>query len=158
MIVMRIGRPRVCLALAALLLAALDVSNSWGEQLVVYRVENGAVPGPLTQEPGNPARGRQTVRDMTHVTCLICHAMPIPEEPDHGGIGPSLAGVGARRSVGELRLRLIDPKAFSDRSIMPAYYRIDGLNRVGAEFRDRPIYTAQQIEDVVAYLSSLKDE
>ena len=139
-------------------LAAFIVSSSRADQLVAFRIEKDAVPEPLTQEPGNPARGREIVRDMTHVTCLICHVMPIPEEPDHGGIGPSLAGVGSARSPGQLRLRLINPKAFNDRSIMPAYYQVDGLNRVGAEFRGRPIYTAQQIEDVVAYLSSLKDE
>ncbi len=142
---------------SCLLMAAGFVSSPQAQTPATYRIENGEVPAPLTAEPGNPARGRQTVRDMTHVTCLICHALPIPEEPDHGEIGPPLAGIGSRYSAGALRARLMDPKAFNPESIMPAYFRTDGLNRVGAEFRGRTIYTPQQIEDVVAYLLSLKE-
>ena len=127
------------------------------EDVVAFRIENGAIPEPLTDSPGNPARGRQIVRDMGHATCLICHAMPIPEEPDHGEIGPPLAGVGSRYTPGELRLRLVDPKSINPQTIMPSYYRVDDLYRVWGPYRDRPIYTAQQIEDVVAYLAQLRD-
>lgn len=125
------------------------------QQSAPPRIVDGAAPDALTSSPGNPALGRQIVRDQGHVTCLICHAMPIPEEPDHGDIGPPLAGVGGRYNAGELRLRLIDPKAINPDTIMPSYYRTNDLNRVGAEYRGRPIYTAQEIEDVVAYLASL---
>jgi sulfur-oxidizing protein SoxX len=124
--------------------------------LAPYKIDNGAIDKPLTNEPGNPARGRQIVRDLSHATCLICHTMPIAEEPDHGEIGPSLAGVGSRYSAGELRLRLVDPKALNPETLMPSYYRVSDLYRVWTPFRDQPIYTAQQIEDVVAYLSQLK--
>jgi sulfur-oxidizing protein SoxX len=126
------------------------------QQLVPYVIVGDAIPEPLTATPGVTSRGRQIVRDVDNVTCLICHQLPIPEEPDQGEIGPSLHGVGSRYTPGELRLRLVDPKAVDPDTIMPAYFKVEGLNEVYAPFRGRPIYTAQQIEDVVAYLSSLK--
>src|SRR5690606_16909357 len=100
---------------------------------------------------------RQIVRDTNKATCLICHPMPIPEEPNHGDIGPPLHGVGGRYTLGELRLRVVDPKAINPDTVMPSYYRVNGLHRVLQRFRDRPIYTAQEVEDVVAYLASLKE-
>jgi sulfur-oxidizing protein SoxX len=144
------------LAGAGLLTAVLAVSPLAAEDLVSVRIANGAIDEPLTTSPGNPGRGRQIVRDMDRATCLVCHVMPIPEEPDHGAIGPSLVGVGSRFTPGQLRLRLVDPKALNPSTIMPSYYRIDGLYRVLASYRGKPIYTAQEIEDVVAYLASLK--
>ncbi len=143
----------------AIMLAAFAFSGSAVlAETAAYRVENGGVPKPLTDEPGNPARGRQIVRDMGHVTCLICHRMPIPEEPDHGEIGPSLEGVGSRLTVPQLRLRLIDSKQVNPDSVMPSYHRTTGFTRIGAQYESRPIYSAQQIEDVVAYLALLKDK
>lgn len=143
--------------LALLLATAAPSGASRAEGVVPYWVVDGAIPAPLTAEPGNPGRGRAIVRDMGRVTCLICHALPIAEEPDHGGVGPPLSGVGARLSPGEIRLRLVDPKLLNPQSIMPAYYRVDGLNRVGAAYRGRTIYTPQEVEDVVAYLASLRE-
>jgi sulfur-oxidizing protein SoxA len=113
---------------------------------------------PLTGVPGDPTRGRAIVRDANKASCLICHAMPIPEEPDHGGIGPPLAGIGNRASPGELRRRIVDPTVLDPASVMPAYHRTDGLTRVLARHRDQPIYTAQEVEDVVAYLGTLVDD
>jgi sulfur-oxidizing protein SoxX len=136
---------------------ALIAASSLADELVPYVVVDGAIPRPLTTTPGNPDRGRLTLRDTANVTCLICHKVPIAGEPDQGEIGPSLAGVGSRYTPGELRLRLVNPKALNPNTIMPAYYRTEGLNRVLPLYRDRPIYTAQQIEDVVAFLALLKD-
>ena len=112
---------------------------------------------PLTSEPGNPGRGRRIVADAENVTCLICHVLPLPEEPDMGEIGPSLIGVGDRLTEAELRQRLVDPKWLNRETIMPSYYQVDGLHRVAESYRGRTIYTAQEIEDVVAYLASLKE-
>ncbi|MFN8721408.1 MAG: sulfur oxidation c-type cytochrome SoxX [Rhodospirillales bacterium] len=112
----------------------------------------------LTDRPGDPARGRAVVRDLSKATCLICHAMPIPEEPDHGDVGPPLAGVGARLGSGEIRQRIVDPTIANPATVMPAYFRAEGLDRVGAAFRGRTIYTAQEVEDVVAYLATLTGE
>lgn len=113
---------------------------------------------PLTAMPGDPVRGRAIVRDPGKASCLICHAMPIPEEPDHGGIGPPLAGIGKRTTPGELRRRLVDPTVREPETVMPAYHRVDGLNRVLERYRGQPIYSAQEVEDVVAYLATLVDD
>ena len=125
---------------------------------VPYVIEDLAVNTPLTDRPGDPLRGRDIVRNANNATCLICHQLPIPEEPDHGDIGPPLAGVGARLSEGELRLRLIDPQAIDPNSIMPGYYKLEGLTGVGAFYRGKTIYSSQEIEDVVAYLKTLTEE
>lgn len=124
-------------------------------------VPAGAAPAelaPLTATPGDPVRGRAIVRDAGKASCLICHAMPIPEEPDHGGIGPPLAGIGARATPGALRRRLVDPTVLDPATAMPAYHRVDGLHRVLERYRGEPIYTAQEVEDVVAYLVTLVDD
>lgn len=137
----------LCLALTLLAPAAARADT----------VARPALDRPLTDEPGNPGRGRLIVRDMARATCLICHALPIPEEPDHGRVGPSLAGIGSRMTPGELRLRLVDPRAANPDTIMPSYFRTEGLYRVAPAYQGQTIYTAQQVEDVVAYLSGLTD-
>lgn len=116
------------------------------------------LPEPLTSEPGNPGRGKLIVRDLDRASCLICHVMPIPEEPDHGNIGPSLVGIGARMTEAELRQRIVDPRSANPDTIMPGYFRLDGLRDVHAPYLGRTIYTAQEVEDVLAYLLSLTDE
>lgn len=115
-----------------------------------------ALDTPLTDVPGDPVRGLATVRDASIATCLICHAMPIPQEPNHGTLGPPLDGVGDRYTEGELRLRIVDAKKIDPDTIMPAYYRADGLYRVDTPYAGKTIYTAQEVEDVVAYLMTLK--
>jgi sulfur-oxidizing protein SoxX len=140
-------------AVIGLLVACLPAS---GQALVPYEIVDGGIPAALTDVPGNAGRGRQIVRDQSKATCLICHAMPIDEEPDHGQIGPPLDGVGSLYSAAELRLRLVDPKAINPETIMPSYYRTHGFTGVLERFRDQSIYSAQEIEDVVAYLLTLK--
>jgi L-cysteine S-thiosulfotransferase len=121
-----------------------------------YRIINGAIPDPLTDQPGDAARGRRIVLDREGGDCTICHAMPLPQRQFHGTIGPPLDSVGGRYSAGALRLRLVDPKALNPHTIMPAYYKIEGLHRVQERYHGKPILTAQQIEDVVAYLLTLQ--
>jgi sulfur-oxidizing protein SoxX len=124
--------------------------------IIGYRIINSAIPEPLTDQSGDAVRGRRIVLDREGGDCLICHAMPLPQRQFHGTIGPPLDGVGSRYSAGELRLRLVDPKALNPGTIMPAYYRVAGLHRVHERYRGKPILTAQQIEDVVAYLLTLQ--
>lgn len=126
--------------------------------LVDYRMANGAIPQPLTDEPGDPERGRRLVLDREGGDCIVCHVMPLPQRQFHGSIGPPLDGISGRYSAGELRLRLVDPKAFNPETIMPAYYKLEGLHRVLERYRGKPVLTAQQIEDVVAYLLTLRAE
>jgi sulfur-oxidizing protein SoxX len=141
--------------LAALLLCAgLHVA---AEDQVPFTVVDNAIPAALTASPGNPARGSRIVRDTGNVTCLICHQLPFPDEPDQGAIGPDLAGVGSRLTPAELRLRLVNPKLLDPDTLMPAYYETRGLYRVDRAHVGTTIYSAQDIEDVVAWLSSLTE-
>jgi sulfur-oxidizing protein SoxX len=82
--------------------------------------------------------------------------MPLPQRQFHGTVGPPLDGIGSRSTAGELRLRLVDPKAINPETVMPAYYKVEGLYRVLERYRDQPMLTAQEIEDIVAYLLTLK--
>lgn len=144
------------LAAVPLLLSSVVVARAQAPAPVA--IVDGGIPEPLTAQPGSPERGRLIVRDLSKASCLICHAMPIPEEPDHGQIGPPLEGIGSAYSAAELRLRLVDPKAINPETLMPSYYRVEGLRGVLARYAGQPIYTAQEIEDVVAYLATLKAE
>ena len=107
--------------------------------------------------PGDAARGRAIVADRQVGLCLLCHTAPIAEERFQGNLAPSLAGAGARWSEGQLRLRLVDASRLNADTIMPPYYRTGGLQRVARSFSGKTILSAGQIEDVVAYLVSLKD-
>jgi len=115
-----------------------------------------AIPAPLTATPGDTARGRAIVANRQLGLCLLCHSAPIPEERFQGNLGPDLAGTGARWSAGELRLRMVDAARLNPDTIMPSYYKTDGLARVPAALKGKTILTAQQVEDVVAYLQTLR--
>ena len=104
---------------------------------------------------GAVERGKQIVlgRDSN---CLLCHVVPDAGGRAMGNLGPSLAGTGARHTPEELRLRIVDSLRLNPESIMPSYHRVDGLERVGDEWRGKPVLSAQQVEDVVAYLRTLR--
>ncbi len=127
-----------------------------GTTPVPYRVNGDAIDAPLTATPGDAARGRAIVANRRVGLCLLCHAGPIPEERFQGNLAPNLAGSGSRASTGQLRLRLVDARRINPDSIMPAYYRTEGLALVPPALRGKPILDAQQIEDVVAYLHTLE--
>jgi len=111
----------------------------------------------LTGAPGDAARGRAIVVSRQRGLCLLCHAGPFLEERFQGELGPSLAGVGARLTGDQLRLRLVDGRRLNPTTIMPSYYRTEGLVRVGPAWQGRPILAAGEIEDVVAFLVTLRD-
>lgn len=115
------------------------------------------IPRPLEDAVGDAARGRAIVASRAQGLCLLCHHGPIPEERFQGNLAPDLAGAGARWTQAQLRLRLVDPRRLNPDSIMPAYYRTEGLTRVGRAWEGKPVLNAQQIEDVVAFLATLKD-
>jgi sulfur-oxidizing protein SoxX len=121
-----------------------------------YDVVGDTIPQSLTGHPGDAARGGALVLERSS-TCILCHAGPFPEVRFQGDLAPSLAGAGSRWSQGQLRLRLVDASRFNAATIMPSYYRIEGLVRVGPAWRDKPILSAEQIEDIVAYLAGLRD-
>lgn len=111
----------------------------------------------LTGAPGDPGRGRAIVADRTLGLCLLCHSGPVPEERFQGNLAPDLAGAGRRQTQAQLRMRMVDPRRMNPDTIMPSYRRTEGLERVAASMRGRPLLSDAQIEDVVAYLSSLDD-
>jgi sulfur-oxidizing protein SoxX len=120
-----------------------------------YVVAGDAIAASLTGAPGDAAQGRALVLNRTS-TCILCHNGPFPEEKFQGDLAPDLAGSGGRWSEGQLRLRIVDGSRLNPATIMPSYYRLDGLERVGAAWRGKPILSAEQIEDIVAYLVTLK--
>lgn len=122
-----------------------------------YVVTGDAIERPLEGVVGDAGRGRAIVANRTVGLCLLCHSGPIPEERFQGNLAPPLDGAGSRWSTGQLRLRLVDPARLAPDSPMPAYYRTDGLSRVAPAFAGKPILTAAQIEDVVAYLATLRE-
>jgi L-cysteine S-thiosulfotransferase len=115
------------------------------------------LPTSLTGARGDPARGRAIVASRQVGLCLLCHSGPFPEERFQGNLAPDLKGAGSRWSEGQLRLRIVDPARINPATIMPAYHRTEGLVRVAPAYRGKPVLTAEQIEDVVAFLTTLKD-
>ena len=111
---------------------------------------------PLTATPGDPARGRAIVASRQQGLCLLCHSGPFPEERFQGSVATSLAGAGARWTVPQLRLRVVDSGRLNPDTVMPAFHRSVGLQRVGPAWQGKPILDAQQVEDVVAFLATLK--
>lgn len=141
----------------ALLCAASATVARGQEPLRPFAIEGDAILAPLTGTRGNPERGRAIVVARQN-TCLLCHSGPFPEERFQGNLSPDLKGAGARWSESQLRLRMVDASRFNAQTIMPSYYRVEGLNRVAPAWRGKPILSAEQIEDVVAYLATLRDE
>jgi sulfur-oxidizing protein SoxX len=127
-----------------------------GEELQTPVVSGDSIPASLTGSPGDPQRGRAIVINRQN-TCILCHAGPFAEERFQGDLAPSLAGAGSRWSEGQLRLRLVDASRLNPVTIMPSYYRVEGVERVGTAWRGKPILSAEQIEDVVAYLVTLRE-
>ena len=126
------------------------------QALAPYRIVGDGIPDSLTGSPGDAERGRALVLDRTS-TCILCHSGPFPETRFQGDLAPDLTGSGNRWSEAQLRLRLVDAAHFNPATIMPSYYRVDGLARVGTNWRGKPILSALQIEDIVAYLATLRE-
>jgi L-cysteine S-thiosulfotransferase len=117
---------------------------------------NDEIPASLTGSKGDPGRGRAIVVDRQVGLCLLCHSGPFPEQRFMGDLAPDLSGVGARLSAAQIRLRIVDPGKLNPATIMPAYFKTEGLQRVAPAFRGKTLLTAQQIEDAVAFLATLK--
>ena len=143
-------------ALAIGLCLSDPVSAQPAAALPSVMVTGDAILEPLTGVPGDAVRGRAIVATRQLGLCLLCHTGPIPEERFQGSLAPDLAGAGSRWSAAQLRLRLADGRRLNPATIMPSYYRTDGLTRVGASWQTRTLLTAQQIEDVIAYLLTLR--
>jgi L-cysteine S-thiosulfotransferase len=142
---------------AALIAASLALPISANAQgLLSDKIIGDGIPASLTGMPGDAARGRALVL-ARGTTCILCHSGPFPETRFQGDLAPDLTGAGNRWSVSQLRLRLVDASRFNPETIMPSYYRTDGLVRVGRNFAGKPILSGAEIEDIVAYLATLRD-
>lgn len=145
------------LVLAALLAGPATVASAQPAAPPIAAVGDG-IPAPLPgATAGDAARGRAIVANRQVGLCLLCHTGPIPEERFQGNLAPDLQGAGQRWNTAQLRLRIVDASRFNPATIMPAYYKTEGLSRVAASYKDKTILTAQQIEDVVAWLQTLKE-
>ncbi len=127
------------------------------EELVKFQIVGGErIDKSLTGQPGDAASGRKVAIDRKLGNCLACHVLPVPEQPFHGDVGPDLSEAGGALSEGEIRLRIVNSKVLNPDTIMPAFYRIDGFERVKKAFQGKAMLSAQQVEDVVAYVMTLK--
>lgn len=142
--------------LAAILLAGTASAAEVAPQEVAF--EDGAVSQSLTGVPGDAENGRKVFLNRKKGNCLACHAnSDMEDQPFHGEIGPSLDGVADRMNEAELRGMLVNSKMVYDGTIMPAFYRADGFVRPLDKFKGKTILSAQEVEDVVAYLLTLKE-
>ena len=146
------------LLLRVLLAGALAVgpaAASAAPPAPAFTVNSGGIDTPLAAE-GDPVRGRAIVASRQQGLCLLCHGAPIPEERFQGNLALDLSGVGARLTPAQLRLRIVDSRVLDPASAMPSFHRTEGLSRVGRSWQGKPILDAQQVEDVVAWLSTLR--
>lgn len=159
MILIRSVMAAVALGGGVVLGTATAVDASGGApKLVKYTVvDENSIPESLTGKKGDPANGRKLAINRKKGNCLACHVMPIPEQPYHGEVGPDLRGVASRYKEGEIRLRIVNPKIVNEASIMPSFYRNDGFHRVLKKFSGKTIISAQDVEDIIAYLMTLKE-
>jgi sulfur-oxidizing protein SoxX len=127
---------------------------------LLFAIAGGAhasdeIPASLTGSKGDPERGRALVANRQAGLCLLCHSGPFPEERFQGNLAPDLSAAG-RLSEGQIRQRIVDPSKANPATIMPAYYRTEGLVRVAPSLRGKTVLTAEQVEDIVAFLVTLK--
>ena len=140
-----------------LMMAGMPFIASAQEPLQPFAVQADSIERSLTGAPGDPARGKALIEDRQRSLCMLCHTGPFADPRLQGDLAPDLAGIGARLSEGQIRLRIVDMKRVVPSTIMPSYYRVDGLRRVAPAWRGKPILAAAEIEDLVAYLTTLKD-
>ncbi|MCP5372890.1 MAG: sulfur oxidation c-type cytochrome SoxX [Hyphomicrobiales bacterium] len=145
------------IAAAGMVAIAMAAAGTRAEMAKIM-VENGEkIPQSLTGTPGNAENGRAVVIDRRKGNCLACHMIAeIKDQQFHGEVGPPLDDVGSRMGAGELRLRIVNPKIINPDTIMPAFYRTDGLHRVAKKWQGKTIVSAQEVEDMVAYMLTLK--
>jgi L-cysteine S-thiosulfotransferase len=146
-------------AIAVLSVASAMVTvaaNGAAESLARFRVVGDAIPDAIGGAVGNAERGRGLILRRESANCVLCHAVPEPGVRFSGTIGPPLAGVARALSAAQIRLRVVDSTRVNAATVMPSYYRVDGLDRVAGAYRGKPILDAEQVEDIVAYLSTLK--
>ena len=143
-------------AAAATQSVAAAPSGSEPGSLAKFRVIADGIPEAIGGTTGNAERGRALILGREAANCVLCHAVPEPGLRFSGNLGPPLGGVARTFSVAQLRLRVVDNMRVKPATIMPSYYRIEGFDQVAGAYRGKPILDAEQIEDIVAYLATLR--
>ena len=144
-------------ALAALV--STSIGSVQADDMVAYEiVDDVSIDQPLTGAPGDPDKGRETFVNRKLGNCLGCHVVSeLDGELFHGEVGPPLDGVADRYEEGEIRLRVVNAKLANPDTIMPGFYEVASLHRVAPDFAGKPILSAEQVEDIVAYLMTLTE-
>lgn len=132
-------------------------ANDTAAVLAPYVIAEDAIVEPLAGRRGDPARGRELLGERHRSLCVLCHAAPAVPEPLQGTLAPSLAGIGARLSEGQIRLRIVDMKRLNPESLMPSYHVVREGVRIAPAWRGKPLLEAAEIEHLVAYLVTLKE-
>lgn len=145
------------IAATALIASTAPSEPGKAQGLAAFQIIDDSIPQSLTGKKGDPARGRAIVADRQRGLCLLCHSGPFPEQRFQGDLAPDLRGAGTRWSEGQLRLRLVDSRRLNPATIMPPYYSIDSLTRVGRAWQGKSVLSAEQIEDVVVFLTTLTE-
>ena len=135
---------------------AATAAGSEPGNLAKFRVIADGIPEAIAGATGNAERGRALILGREAANCVLCHAVPEPSLRFSGNLGPPLGGVARTFSVAQLRLRVVDNMRVNPTTIMPSYYRIEGFDQVAGVYRGKPILDAEQIEDIVAYLATLR--
>ena len=142
-------------AIAALAIGCVSAAMS-AQRTLAFEIVGDGIPAPLSADGGDAARGRALVLARDNANCVLCHAVPDPAIRFAGDVGPSLAGVGRRLSVAQLRLRVADNLEVNPATVMPSYYKVDGLAQVAAPYAGKPILSARDVDDIVAWLATLQ--
>ena len=152
-----LGFKKLAVTALGLVLGLSIGTGAMAQELIKFEVKDGeSIVKSLTGKKGDAKKGRATAINRKKGNCLACHILPIPEQPFHGEIGPDLNGVAGRYTAGEIRLRIVNPTIINEDTIMPAFYKKDGFHRVLKKFVGKTIVSAQDVEDMVAYLMTLK--
>ena len=144
---------------AAATLTATTATMASAAELVSYKVVDDTIPASLTGKSGDAANGKKIYLNRKKGNCLACHVTKdMADQPFHGNVGPPMDGVAGRYTEAELRMRIVNPKVMNPDTIMPAFYRADGFHRVLKKFQGKTVISAQEVEDIIAYLMTMKDE
>jgi L-cysteine S-thiosulfotransferase len=142
---------------AALIAVALALGNAnAGAALPAYEIVGDGIPAPLAAEAGDSGRGRALVVAHDAANCVLCHAVSDPAIRFSGDVGPPLDGIARRLTTAQLRLRVVDDAQVNRATVMPSYFKVAGLVQVAAPYVDKPILSAREVEDIVAWLATLQ--
>lgn len=135
-------------ALAAVWTLGLVVAAAQA-QTVDYKTEDDGIPKSLTGKPGNAARGKALLAKRDAANCLSCHTIKDKELQPGGTRGPALDGVGAALTPAQLRLSVVDMSSLKRDALMPSFHKAGVVSGT-------PTLSAEEVEDIVAYLATLK--